>query len=78
MRTTVEIPPDLRKQLVAEAAERNLRGYSRIVVDALRQYFGQGQSRRASIVRSLRGSMKTEELEREQQRLKDLRGNWRI
>jgi predicted nucleic acid-binding protein len=36
MRTTADLPADLRRKLAQEAAARNLEGYSRLVVEALR------------------------------------------
>ena len=38
MRTTIELPDDLRQRVVSEAAARNLKGYSPVIV-ALRAYF---------------------------------------
>ena len=39
MRTTVEIPDDLRLRLIEESARTGDRGYSGIVSRALREYF---------------------------------------
>jgi predicted nucleic acid-binding protein len=75
MRTTVEIPDELRERLVTEAARRHERGYSAVVARALRWYFanrssddGPGQAARrirgsetrtADVDRSVRGSWRT-------------------
>lgn len=42
MRTTIELPEDLRYQLLREAARTGQRGFSHIVTEALRQYFSGG------------------------------------
>lgn len=39
MRTTIELPEDLRYQLLHEAARTGQRGFSHIVEEALRRYF---------------------------------------
>ncbi len=39
MRTTVEIPNELRLRLIEESARLGERGYSEVVVRALREYF---------------------------------------
>ncbi len=41
MRTTVEIPDELRAELLALAAKRGLRGYSEIVKEAITTYLKQ-------------------------------------
>lgn len=58
MRTTIEIPDDLRERLLIEAHRSGRRGYSGIIEEALRRYFSEYSdgSGRASIVRELYGS----------------------
>lgn len=46
VRTTVEIPEDLRIRLIEEAARLGERGYSGVVERALRAFFEQGGSAR--------------------------------
>lgn len=77
MRTTVELPDDLRQRVVSEAAARNLRDYSQVIVDALRAYFDGGQDGRQSAVARVRGSLNRQADERERRRLTELRANWR-
>ena len=77
MRTTIELPEDLRRQVVSEAAARNLRGYSQVIVDALRAYFDGGQDDRQSVLARVRGSLNPRAAEMESRRLAELRANWR-
>jgi hypothetical protein len=77
MRTTIDIPPELRKKLVEEAAARNLRGFSSLIVEALRLYFGRTNASRESVIEKLKGSMSREQLEEERTRLREVRDNWR-
>jgi len=77
MRTTIELPDDLRRRVVSEAAARNLRGYSQVIVDALRAYFDGGQDDRQSAVARVRGSLNSQAAAMERRRLAELRANWR-
>lgn len=45
MRTTIEIPDSLQKKLILEAAENNQKGFSKIVVYALDEYFKKKDSK---------------------------------
>ncbi|MDE0447341.1 MAG: hypothetical protein OXH96_11770 [Spirochaetaceae bacterium] len=77
MRTTIELPDDLRRRVVSEAAARNLKGYSQVVVDALRAYFDGGQDERQNVLSRVRGSLDPRAAEIETRRLAELRANWR-
>ena len=77
MRTTIELPDDLRQRVVSEAAARNLRGYSPVIVDALRAYFDGAHDVRQSVQSGVRGSRNRRTAEMEIQRLAELRANWR-
>ena len=77
MRTTIELPDDLRRRVVSEAAARNLRGYSQVVVEALRAYFEGGKDERQSVLSRVRGSLNPRAAEMESRRLAELRANWR-
>lgn len=77
MRTTIELPDDLRRRVVSEAAARNLRGYSQVIVDALWAYFDGRQDDRQSVVARVRGSLDPRAAEMERRRLAELRANWR-
>ncbi len=77
MRTTVDIPPELRKKLIEEAASRNLRGFSPLIVEALRLYFSRQRRNRHKTIERLLGCLNAEQLEQERARLKEVRDNWR-
>ena len=77
MRTTIELPDDLRRRVVSEAAARDLRGYSQVIVDALRAYFDGRQDDRQSVVARARGSLDAQAAEVERRRLAEVRSNWR-
>jgi metal-responsive CopG/Arc/MetJ family transcriptional regulator len=79
MRTTIEIPPHLRQRLVAEAAERNLKGFSPIIVKALNEYFEKQSNRKGNgALRELRGSLSEEEYEKALKGLEAERSLWRV
>jgi len=75
MRTTIEIPDDLRERLLVEAHRSGRRGYSEIVEEALRRYFSEYSDGdgRTSMVHELYGS------ERNDTKIMDVktRKNWR-
>ena len=77
MRTTIELPDDLRRRVVSEAAARNLRGYSQVIVDALRVYFDGRQDDPQSVVARVRGSLSAQAAEVENRRLAEVRANRR-
>lgn len=77
MRTTIELPDDLRQRVVSEAAARNLRGYSQVTVDALRAYFDRRKDDRQSVVARVSGSLDAQAAEVEARRLAEVRANWR-
>ena len=77
MRTTIDLPADLRRRLAEEAAARNLRGYSRVIVEALRAYFASRTATRAEVVVRLKGSLSAHDAEREKRRVEAVRKNWR-
>ena len=78
MRTTIDLPLDLRRKLAEEAAARNLKGYSPVIVEALRAYFESRTASRPETVARLRGSLLSAEYESERERRDSLRGNWRV
>ena len=78
MRTTIELPNDLRQKLISESAARNLRGFSTIIVEALRNYFKKMENGRKKEIQSLKGCLNDEEYVQELKRVKNGRENWRI
>jgi hypothetical protein len=77
VRTTIDIPSELRKKLVQEAASRNLKGFSPLIVEALRMYFSRQKLSREKTIKRLKGSLTQEQLEEERSRLNEVRANWR-
>ena len=77
MRTATELPDAVGRRVVSEAAARNLRGCSPVIVDALRACFDGGQDIRQSVAARVRGSLDLQAAESERRRLAELRANWR-
>jgi len=78
MRTTIDLPNDLRQKLISESAARNLKGFSFIIVEALRNYFDIKKDSRKKSIQNLKGCLSEEEFLQETKRIKEGRANWRI
>ena len=78
MRTTIEIPEDLRQKLVSQAAARHKRGFSEIIVEALEEHFQKGNQKKEAIIKRLHGCLSEKEYKQEMIRLKEERKNWRV
>ena len=78
MRTTIEIPAELRRRLSEEAAARNLKGYSPIIVDALKAYFQKTGENRGRDLSNLKGSLSMDDYKRELARVEESRKQWQI
>ena len=81
MRTTVELPDDLRAELLRLAALRGEKGFSSVLEEAVRFYLAhrEDQTREERVRRllALQGSISPEEGERMQQYVREVRENWR-
>jgi len=77
MRTTIDLPVQLRQKLIAEAAARNLKGFSTLIADALEQYFSKEAGERSKVISELRGCISFDEYEEEMKRIEEGRKNWR-
>jgi hypothetical protein len=77
MRTTIELPSDIRQKLIAEVAVRNLKGFSSIIVEALEIYLGSTLERRKEEVNQLYGCMDPSDYRRERAALTRRRKQWR-
>lgn len=77
MRTTIELPENLKQKLAAEAATRNMKGYSKIITEAIVEYFKTGHNERKCVVERLKGCLSKEEYKKEMARLAEGRANWR-
>jgi hypothetical protein len=78
MRTTIEISDKHRSFLLSIAAQKGLRGYSRIIEDAIEFYIEhqlQSSEKKKDILK-MKGSWKKEEAKKIRSRLTELRENW--
>ena len=78
MRTTIDVPIHIRQQLSQEATSRNLKGFSRIITEALEKYFHSKSNDRKSAVSRLKGSMSGAEHARALKDLQEGRAQWRM
>jgi len=78
MRTTVDIPDELRAQLLALAARRGLRGYSELVREAIAYYLEKELRREegAKEVLKLAGSWSAEDAAAFRERVEELWKRW--
>ncbi|MEA1911462.1 MAG: hypothetical protein U9N32_07285 [Spirochaetota bacterium] len=79
MRTTIELPTALRQEIVTEAARQNLKGFSPIIVKALKEYFENHKSADVQNgIRGLRGSLARDEYEQAMNLLESGRHQWKM
>lgn len=80
MRTTIEIDDEVRARLLQRAAERGERGYSDLINEILKQYFGVedrfARKESANRVERLAGRISEEAAERMYESVKRSRTNW--
>ena len=79
MRTTVELKPEHRSALIALAARRGEKGFSRVLEEAIDMYLkgeADRHSRREAIF-SLAGSISQEDAEELRRTTRQLRESWR-
>lgn len=79
MRTTIDLPDDLRARLLALAAGRGEKGFSRIVREAVAAYLA-AEDLKPSLVSEARGVLGTltaEEADRLSESVSELRAHWR-
>ena len=79
MRTTVEIADEHRARLVELAARRKEKGFSRIVSEAIEQYFealDRAEADRRKALK-LRGSLSPKQAERLETETTRIRSSWR-
>ena len=80
MRTTIELSDRHRSLLHALSSERGLRGYSKIIQEAIDFYIKE-KAAKDNVVQELlklKGAWSTEEGIRMRAKLKEIRENWRI
>lgn len=79
MRTTVELPDEIRARLLELAARRGERGFSGIVEEALERYLAEEERRRglAEAARAVLGSLEEEDADALLASVRRLRDRWR-
>ena len=79
MRTTIEISGRHRSILLSLAAQKGLRGYSRIVEEALDYYIEHRlkTAEKKMEILKMKGSWRAEEANKIRSKLTELRENWR-
>lgn len=80
MRTTVELSNDHRSSLHSLAARRGLRGYSKLIQEAVDLYIQEMTAKEggAKHLLQMRGSWTKEEARKFQKKLRGIRKNWKI
>lgn len=79
MRATIEIPDHLRPALLAVAARKGYRGYSRVIAEALEFYLKEKEAAESGLdqVLALKGAWSSAQEGEARQRLKEVRRNWK-
>jgi hypothetical protein len=79
MRTTIEMKPEHRAQILELAANRGEKGFSSVVAEALELYLKTHRDRTAAIqsALALKGSMREAEADDLLTRTQKIRSNWR-
>ena len=77
MRTTIDVPIHIRQQLSQEASSRNLKGFSKIIIEALEKYFHSKSNDRKSTIDRLKGSMSSSEHAKALKDFQKGRAKWR-
>jgi hypothetical protein len=78
VRTTIDVPITIHQKLSQEASSRNLRGFSKIIIEALEKYFHSKSNDRKSVVERLKGSMSLTEHARALKDIQEGRAKWRM
>ena len=80
MRTTVELSNDHRSSLHSLAARRGLRGYSKLIQEAVDLYIQEMTAKEggAKHLLQMRGTWNKEETRKFQKKLRGIRKNWKI
>ena len=77
MRTTIDIPNELRQKLIFESMARNMKGFSEIIIEALKEHFKSTPPTRKNIIQKLKGCLTRKEYTQEIKQLEKGRNNWR-
>lgn len=79
MRTTIELKPEHRSALLALAARRGEKGFSKVLEEAIENYLkGEGErEKRRKTFESLAGSISEEDADELRRVTRELRESWR-
>lgn len=79
MRATIELPNRLRAAVLAVAARKGYRGYSRVIIEALEFYLAEKEAQESGLseLLALRGSWSDDEAEGVRKGIEEARANWR-
>ena len=79
MRATIELPDRLRAAVLAVAARKGYRGYSKVIEEALEFYLAETEAKESGLDRllGLRGGWSKDEAREFRGRIKHARSNWR-
>lgn len=79
MRTTIELPDELRARLLAMAARRGEKGFSSLIEAAVERYLEDEEDRRGRVRKaaSAIGSLDEVEARRMRESVESLRSTWR-
>ena len=80
MRTTIELSNEHRSSLHSLAARRGLRGYSKLIQEAVDLYIQETTARESDSkhLLKMRGTWNKEDARKFQKKLKGIRKNWKI
>lgn len=78
MRATVEIPDHLRAAVLAVAARKGYRGYSKVIVEALEFYLAEKEAKESGLQELLnfRGTWSHQAATKARERIAASRANW--
>lgn len=78
MRATVDLPDHLRAAVLAVAARKGYRGYSKVIVEALEFYLAEKEAKESGLheLLRLRGTWSRREADAIKARIVDSRANW--
>jgi metal-responsive CopG/Arc/MetJ family transcriptional regulator len=80
MRTTIELSNDHRSSLHSLAARRGIRGYSKLIQEAVDLYIQEKTAKERNVkpLLQMRGTWNSEDARKLQRNLRKIRKNWKI
>ena len=80
MRTTIELSNDHRSALHSLASQKGLRGYSKLIQEAVNLYLKETSRKRKSVnhLLKMRGTWHEEEARQIKKKLAEIRRSWKI